>query len=359
MYSPLLITGRWSRNWRTIRMINHGHLGIVFKVRQRHSLRTGALKVCRPNATEAEIRQFRDETAFMVGDDLAGFKPKCYEALITDTEVYYVMARVGRLPKKLSARRLVRVICRIARALEKLHSLKRIHCDVKPENIGIVNGEAVLCDYDSMQTFDNARLNPRFVGTWGYMAPEVQRRQFIDYRADIYSLGQVLKALCRDRDRHIFSRVIDKATAEAIQDRYQSMAEFITALKSCRQDYLRTAMVTTRFARFSKIIKWIGIAALGLIAATATVFSLYGKFKSDVQTHRESVILNKQLQMITPNVYLDAAQDELASGEITNAIKRIKMALQNGCRDTKRAKRLLEECTRALHRQGHASRVTP
>ena len=340
-------------------MINHGHLGIVFKVRQRHSLRTGALKVCRPNATEAEIRQFRDETAFMVGDDLAGFKPKCYEALITDAEVYYVMARVGRLPKKLSARRLVRVICRIARALEKLHSLKRIHCDVKPENIGIVNGEAVLCDYDSMQTFDNAKRNPRFVGTWGYMAPEVQRRQFIDYRADIYSLGQVLKALCRDRDRHIFSRVIDKATAEAIQDRYQSMAEFITALESCRQDYLRTAMVTTRFARFSKITKWIGIAALGLIAATATVFSLYGKFKSDVQTHRESVILKRANKTKNPDAYLDVAQKCLELQQVAKAIKFIEIAFQHGCQDWKRAEHLLNECTRALHRQGHASRVAP
>ena len=90
----------------------------------------------------------------------------------------------------------VRLGCDICTALELCAKKNVIHRDIKPENI-FVNafGDFKLGDFGIARTLDYAagELSMRF--TPNYMAPEVERGQGYDARADIYSLGLVLYKL--------------------------------------------------------------------------------------------------------------------------------------------------------------------
>ena len=95
----------------------------------------------------------------------------------------------------------VEVIAQVADALDYAHSYKVIHRDVKPANILITADNRV-----KITDFGIARLNTsnltqegQLLGTPNYMAPEQIQGKEVDHRADLFSLGSVLYALCTGR----------------------------------------------------------------------------------------------------------------------------------------------------------------
>ena len=91
--------------------------------------------------------------------------------------------------------RLPVILPKVIQALAHLHSKGFIHRDVKPENF-LVNdkNEVKLIDFAIAQkkkTFLSSILGgkPKVQGTRSYMSPEQIRAQWVDERADIYSLG--------------------------------------------------------------------------------------------------------------------------------------------------------------------------
>src|SRR5262249_10648625 len=90
-----------------------------------------------------------------------------------------------------------------ASALAAAHAEGLIHRDVKPANILLENGvERVrLCDFGLARALDDAGLTQSGMlpGTPAYMAPEQARGEPLDARADLFSLGSVLYAMCTGR----------------------------------------------------------------------------------------------------------------------------------------------------------------
>lgn len=82
------------------------------------------------------------------------------------------------------------IMRRVLRALESLHDLGFVHCDVKPSNIMIDRlGYTKLIDYGRANTI-NEKLS-FLLGTPLFMAPEMHRRETALPQSDIYAVGLV------------------------------------------------------------------------------------------------------------------------------------------------------------------------
>ena len=93
-------------------------------------------------------------------------------------------------PGKTDVARVIKICQQVAQALQCASDQGFVHGDVKPENILLdSNGNAKLVD------FGLAGMQKDTDEIWGtpyYISPEKVRRQKVDYRADIYSLGGTL-----------------------------------------------------------------------------------------------------------------------------------------------------------------------
>src|SRR5207302_2932516 len=98
---------------------------------------------------------------------------------------------------------ILRIGMQTAQGLAAAHAQGLIHRDIKPANILLENGveRVKLVDFGLARAVDDASLTQSGVvaGTPQYMAPEQARAETLDTRADLFSLGSVLYALCTDR----------------------------------------------------------------------------------------------------------------------------------------------------------------
>lgn len=254
MIPPQIAVGRKIGNWRLVRFLGGGRSGVVFEVQEIVSpYRIGAVKLhCGPGI-RASPEEFEREMAFVRAQPIRGYMPRHYDDGQVEGIRYFVMEPARPLPKKPSPRQTRRIIARIARALELLHDAKWIHCDVKPPNVGLVNGKAVLLDYGSVRRIGDEPPDPARVGTWKYMAPEVREVIRLDPRIDVYSLGVTLEELCHGSAGRTYEGVIVRACNNDADERHQSMREF-------RREFLNAK---DRLAKF-KIASLVALLVTGI-----------------------------------------------------------------------------------------------
>src|SRR5262249_18843931 len=97
---------------------------------------------------------------------------------------------------------ILRIGIETATGLAAAHAQGLVHRDVKPANILLEDGGRVkLTDFGLARACDDTRFSQPGVvaGTPEYMAPEQARGEAVDQRADLFSLGSVLYALCTGR----------------------------------------------------------------------------------------------------------------------------------------------------------------
>jgi serine/threonine protein kinase len=158
----------------------------------------------------------------------------------------------------------VRLILPIAQALEYAHEHNIIHRDVKPSNILLTEkGQPMLTDFGVAKLFDmdaTADLTGTGmgVGTPEYMAPEQWQGQ-VSAQTDVYALGVVLYEMVTGRRPYTaetpaallikqtndplprpgsfapglpdqVEKIILRALAKKVENRYPTMAEFAAAL---------------------------------------------------------------------------------------------------------------------------------
>lgn len=83
----------------------------------------------------------------------------------------------------------------LLRALGHLHELRRVHRDVKPENVLIDGaGHVTLIDFDLALSLDAPEAGPLAAGTVAYLSPEQARGESATPASDLYAAGIMLYA---------------------------------------------------------------------------------------------------------------------------------------------------------------------
>jgi len=182
--------------------------------------------------------------------------------------------------RPVAPRRVAHLGCQIARALSSAHDQGLVHRDLKPANILVTaQDEVKVLDFGLAKLLQQADENllseaptcdmglhgqkEELCGTIAYMSPEQARREPVDARSDVFSLGailyqlatgklpfaaptnlEVLQAVENASPRPVrqlapavpdeLQRIIHKALARLPQDRYQHMDELAVDLRQLR-----------------------------------------------------------------------------------------------------------------------------
>jgi eukaryotic-like serine/threonine-protein kinase len=253
--------------------IGRGGMSVVYRARDMRLDRDVAVKVLRPELTVAlGADRFLREIQIAARLQHPHILP-LHESGEVDGLFYYVMPFVAgeslraRLMEHgpLSVPEAVRIAQEIGSALTYAHEQGFIHRDVKPENILLSSGLAMIADFGIAQALVHAGLSPLtdsgvVVGTPGYMSPEQSAGQSkLDARTDVYSLGCVVYEMLAGEPpftgptaravlaRHIhehppsihvvrpgippaIEHAVNCALAKSPADRFPSAAEFGAAL---------------------------------------------------------------------------------------------------------------------------------
>lgn len=119
-----------------------------------------------------------------------------------------------------------RVMMQLLEAVAYIHRKGIIHNDLKPENIMVTRSDNNIKIIDFGLSDDDAHYLLKTLGcTLEYASPELLRRETLDVRSDIYSLGLLMKDILGNRNAFISS----KASRQSPGRRYGKVDALIRA----------------------------------------------------------------------------------------------------------------------------------
>ena len=210
-------------NYEILSEIGRGGMGVIYQARQRHSQRIVAVKrVLRYHVDNREwMERFRREAQAAASLDHPNILPIYEVSQGEDGLPYFSMkwASGGSLRQAGPAlakepRDCVRLIAKVARAVEYAHNEGILHRDLQPGNILLDSrGEPLVCDFGLAKWLDGSSDLTRTLttfGTPGYIAPEQAEGPAAELKptADIYSLGAILFNLVAKRPPFLGSNAL-------------------------------------------------------------------------------------------------------------------------------------------------------
>ena len=188
------------------RELGGGGMSHVFLVADAALSRRVVVKMLPPNPNaKVDAERFRREIHIAAGLQHPCIVPVLTTGLVDDVPYYSMPFVAGEsLRKKLATGQLlplpraVRVLRDVASAIAHAHEHGVVHRDLKPDNVLLSSGYAVVTDFgiakavSSARSADDPELTSRgmTVGTPAYMAPEQAAADpAADHRVDVYALG--------------------------------------------------------------------------------------------------------------------------------------------------------------------------
>jgi len=190
------------------RELGGGGMSRVFVARDTRLGREVVVKVLSPELTqELSVERFGREIALAAALQHANIVPLLSAGVTATGLPYYLMPfvdgaslrtridREGRLP----IAEIVLILTDVCRALAYAHARGVVHRDIKPDNVMLSGGAAVVTDFGIAKAMSSARTTPTddkltrmgtSLGSPAYMAPEQGAGDpSTDHRADLYALG--------------------------------------------------------------------------------------------------------------------------------------------------------------------------
>lgn len=198
-------------NYEALEVLGHGGMGAVYKVRDRVSGATFAVKLLQKGLTEDPVALKRFEQEVSSASKLThpnlvsvyghGKTPAGAPYLVMDFLDGYSLSDVLEKEGRLEPKRALDIFVQIAEALKHAHDKGVIHRDVKPTNVILTRTEsgaevvrivdfgiAKVLPATSRETRDLTQTGEVF-GSPHYMSPEQCLGFMLDQRSDIYSFG--------------------------------------------------------------------------------------------------------------------------------------------------------------------------
>lgn len=191
-------------HYQIIGELGRGGMGVVYKAHEQSLNRYVAIKmlgdqvVNDPNLRARFLREARSAAAlnhpniiqiYYVGED----QGRPYFAMEYVAGVS--LAQVIRSERQLEPKRAAGILLQAASGLARAHDQGIIHRDIKPGNIMMdPHGLVKLADFGIAHVVENGdklTATGQFLGTPGYLSPEVCLGKPIEKRSDIFSLGIV------------------------------------------------------------------------------------------------------------------------------------------------------------------------
>jgi len=191
------------------RELGHGGMATVFLARDLKHDRDVAIKVLDPNlARSIANERFLREIGIAARLNHPHVLPLLDSGVAGAAELpFYVMPLVvgeslrDRLRRdgRLSLEESLRLATEVTDALAYAHEHQVVHRDVKPDNVMLSGGHAVVMDFGIAKAVGEAREDATLtgegisLGTPAYMAPEqAAGERTVDHRADVYAVGALL-----------------------------------------------------------------------------------------------------------------------------------------------------------------------
>ncbi len=277
-------------HYRVIEPIGAGGMGAVYKARDERLNRIVAVKVLPPDmvAHEDRRRRFLQEARAASALNHPHILT-VYEIGESEGKPFIAMEYIEgeTLREKIKSRTLaigdaLDIASQIAQGLSKAHEHGIVHRDLKPENLMISrDGYAKILDFGLAKLVERKRASQAnssektilqvttrsgvIFGTIKYMSPEQLLGRRVDLRSDIFSFGvviyEMLTGLCpfanendidtmhsilhdEPKPPHVVKStlpralhpVLAKALAKEPRERYQTIREFASAIRSLKRD---------------------------------------------------------------------------------------------------------------------------
>ncbi|QDU68239.1 bifunctional serine/threonine-protein kinase/formylglycine-generating enzyme family protein [Engelhardtia mirabilis] len=344
-------------DFKLVREVGRGGMGVVWEARQESLGRTVALKLVLPERVDRKsLDLFAREAraggrlshpnlvgtiATGVNEGLAWIAQEFVAGSYTlKDRIDALRAADGVEPAHY--RWTAETFAAIADGLQAAHDAGVIHRDIKPANILLATGDVPkVTDFGLARVQDDPVLSQTgdFAGTFYYMSPEqvAAKRMGLDHRTDIFSLGVMLyetlalrrpfegdtthqiaekivvvdpplvsrfRSQCPSELAVICSKAIDKAPGR----RYQSMRELADDL---RRHLANEPIVAQPPGRWARLVKWSkrnpavsAATSVSLLALVVVSLLLVRTLRTSESNARLAVLANERAEEISAQTSL-------------------------------------------------------
>jgi serine/threonine protein kinase/tetratricopeptide (TPR) repeat protein len=271
-------------------VLGAGGMGTVYLARDVRHDRKVAVKTLHPGLVTTEVRErFKGEIRIAAPLSHPHILP-VHDSGDAAGLLYYVMPfvegeslkerlrRKGRLPLAES----VRIAREVASALSYAHERGVVHRDIKPGNILLSAGEAVVADFGIAKALGDAGTEQTTqtgtaVGSPAYMSPEQsQGESDLDGRTDIYSLSCVLYEMLVGEPP--FTGATPLATiAQSLHEPPPPLGSRVRGIPSHIEEAVHRALSKSREGRFDTAEEFGRALVLVAVLALAVGWRFIGK----------------------------------------------------------------------------------